>query len=212
MSSIALDLDGTLIDCRERQCQLAAALCRAIRLPLDVSAFWASKREGLTTRDALQDQGIAGSLAETIAQLWALAIEYDHWLRLDREFSGVTQALHQARNAGYDLHLITARRNARALFRQLAWLGWIDLFTSVQVVSPFRAAVEKAKHLRCLRPAVFIGDSETDLEAAESAQVAFSYVLTGQRSVRYWRSHPSSNYGSEFETIGEALIGIAYAK
>lgn len=185
MTSIAFDLDGTIIDCRERQCMLTVALCRAIPVRLDVDEFWHAKREGATTRQALrkclEDQTIANSLAE----LWARQIEQEQWLRLDRILPGVIEVLEIIQTANVQLHLITARRDRQALYRQLSWLGLRSFFASINVVSPQNASSEKGAFLSGIHPLLFVGDTESDYHSAQASRTAFHPVATGQRSWKF---------------------------
>jgi phosphoglycolate phosphatase-like HAD superfamily hydrolase len=84
--------------------------------------------------------------------------------------------------------LLTARRDPVALAGQLAALGLAPDFHAVEVVDPREAADAKAAHLRAARPALFVGDSETDFAAAERVGVPFIGVDTGQRSAPFLRA------------------------
>ncbi len=60
-----------------------------------------------------------------------------------------------------------------------------QLFTTGRVVDPGAAVVAKAAVLERLAPAGFIGDSDSDGEAAARAGIPFVAVATGQRSRSY---------------------------
>ncbi|HWV86108.1 MAG TPA: HAD family hydrolase, partial [Capillimicrobium sp.] len=130
---IALDLDGTLLDCRPRQVALAAALHGP---GLDEAAFWAAKREGATTRAALEALGVDGERAARLARRWAAEVEDDRWLALDAPLPGVAAALTALREAGRDAVVLTARRRADAVRRQVAATGLGALVGAVEVVDP----------------------------------------------------------------------------
>ena len=189
MRIIALDLDGTLVDCKERQSLLAASLCRAAGFELNIEAFWAAKRAGATTASAICGQGIDVPLATKLSKLWVKHIESEAWLRMDRLLPGVMSTLHDARELGFRLHLVTARTNERALSRQLRWLSIAPFFDHVEVVCPQEASQQKAKYLAAVAPIVFIGDSESDAAAANGAQIKFVAVTNGQRSAAYLQAH-----------------------
>lgn len=211
MRVIALDLDGTLLDCKERQSLLAATLCRAADLELDIEAFWTAKRAGATTASAISMQGIDATLASKLSRLWVEQVESDVWLRMDRLFPGVMHSLHDAHELGFHLHLVTARSNARALTRQLRWLSLAPFFDHVEIVCPHEASRQKAIYLAALAPLVYIGDAESDAAAANVARVKFLAVTSGQRSSAYLQLN--TNLGTQEIKSGlqEALADFYHA-
>lgn len=211
MSVIALDLDGTLLDCRERQSLLAASLCRAAGFELNLEDFWNAKREGLTTESAICKQGVGGRLATKLSGLWVEQIESDVWLRMDRLLAGVLRSLHNARKLGFQLHMITARANEPALGRQLRWLSLETLFDRVQVVYPREASQQKETYLSAVEPLVFIGDTESDAAAAKAAKVRFLAVTSGQRSSEYLQANAHLGAQEIKPNLHEALQDFLYA-
>ena len=173
---LALDLDGTLLDCRRRQVELA----RHVAPALDGRRFWAAKRMGATTRSALAEQGIEGAAA---AAAWGAAIEDPEWLALDAVLPGAVEAIERARAAAFEPLVLTARRDAAAVREQVARSGLP--VAGVHVVDPRRAAPEKAALLRELAAAGLVGDTESDAAAAREAGVAFAAVGSGQRAPRF---------------------------
>lgn len=180
---IGLDLDGTLISCRERQMTLLGLLAKACRLVLDVPACWALKREGLSNRAALVRLGARAEQAERVASLWEQGIEDFHWLRHDQLLPGVPERLRQWREAGHSLHLISARRNPVSAAMQLLYLG-LDDFASVDFVDPFQAN-GKRQVLERVCPEVYIGDTERDYICARETGVLPLLLCSGLRSRAY---------------------------
>lgn len=179
---IALDLDGTLIDCRPRQILLLEKLLQ--RLPsntIDLGAIWNSKRSGLTTAAALHHQGMSISSTEEIVRQWRDQIEEDEWLALDMPFSGVPEILAELRSI-HPIFLLTARRRADAVGKLLRDFGLQDFFSDVCVVDPANAVAQKAAVLAARQPLLYCGDSEIDARAAELAVAPFVGVTWGQRS------------------------------
>jgi phosphoglycolate phosphatase-like HAD superfamily hydrolase len=184
-STIAFDLDGTLLDCRARQVALAAALVPG----LPEQPFWDAKREGATTREALEWVGVHAATAATVAVRWTAEIEDDCWLRNDRPLPRALAALRRLHMAGQRLTVITARRRPEAVVAQVATLGLGELLGSVEVVDPRDAASAKAAVLRSQAPAAFVGDTESDASAAQAAGVRFLAVASGQRSAGWLRAN-----------------------
>ena len=208
MRVIALDLDGTLLDCKERQSLLAASLCRASGIVLNIELFWSAKREGATTTSAILEQGIDVAFATKLSKLWTTHVESEAWLQMDRLFPGVMRALQDARKLGIRLHLVTARTNECALRRQLHWLSIDPFFDHVEVVCPREAAQQKAKYLSVSMPDLYIGDSETDAIAAKAAQIRFLAVTSGQRSAAYLQSRTDINVKDLKFDFTEVMRGI----
>lgn len=175
---VALDLDGTLIDAKVRQVELARFHLGAFGVELDGEVLWAKKREGATTRAALEAMGYP--CAAEVAAGWARDIESREWLVRDAWLDGVPEVLGALRERGLKLKVVTARQDEAALREQVEALGVSALVDEVVVVDPRRTAIEKAAHLEGV--ALFVGDSESDAEAARLAGVPFVAVATGVRS------------------------------
>jgi phosphoglycolate phosphatase len=180
-SALALDLDGTLVDCRRRQVELARHLVPR----LDPERFWADKRMGATTRAALEAQGIAPDEARAAADAWVARIEDVRWLRVDAVLPGAAAAVAAVRAAGLEPMVLTARRDAQAVRAQIAATG-LEV-GRVVVVDPRRAADEKAAALQETGAVGLVGDSESDAAAARAAGVPFAAVGSGQRDPRFLR-------------------------
>lgn len=180
---VGLDLDGTLISCRERQMTLLGQLVRACRIELDIQDCWALKREGMGNRAAMMRLGMTPEGAEAVAMLWEQAIEDFHWLEYDRLLPGVPDTLRCWTEAGHTLHLISARRNPVCAAMQLRRLG-LNGFASLDFVDPF-AIDGKRQALDRVRPDVYIGDTERDFLCAREVGIAPLLLCSGLRSRTY---------------------------
>lgn len=190
MSSLwlALDLDGTLISCEERQTGLLAELLGEVGLPLEIAGqAWLRKREGASTSAALQSLGLAPPLASSLASRWVEAIEEEAWLLYDRLLPGVLGVLERLHSEGFKLALVTGRRDGDALEDQLRHLDLRRRFDALHRVSPLDALHAKAAVFTALQPRAAIGDTEIDAQAAASASIPFAAVSTGQRSEAFLR-------------------------
>lgn len=187
--SVALDLDGTLIDARHRQVGVAVEAVAALSGgQLDASRFWRHKRSGATTAGALIRLGYEEAIAAALAQRWRSRVEADDWLAQDRPLPGVVRRLTRLRDAGCAVLVITARSRPEGAGRSLRAAGLESHVDRLIVVDPSSAATDKADSLRGNRARWFVGDTESDGAAAAAADVPFVAVGTGQRSERYLRS------------------------
>jgi phosphoglycolate phosphatase-like HAD superfamily hydrolase len=203
---IAIDLDGTIIDCRNRQSTLAASLFRAHVGPLDSHQYWILRRDGLSNKMALQALGCAPSIASYIDTAWRNYIESIFWLQLDRPISGAKEALCLGRQLGVKWALITARSSRKNLLLQLSTLGLLDSLSEICVVLPASAADSKSRILRELKPNAFIGDTESDFAASVLASVPFLGVASGQRSCSFLRR---SGVNLVFPCFAEAFTHLS---
>jgi phosphoglycolate phosphatase-like HAD superfamily hydrolase len=149
---------------------------------LDEARFWRLKRAGATTREALASLGARAAVAERAARRWGERIESDEWLSRDRALPGVARSLESLRRSDRGVAVLTARRRAVGAARSLEAAGLDRLIDELIVVDPADAATAKARELRRLQALVFVGDTESDGEAARRADVPFAAVSTGQRS------------------------------
>jgi len=191
MKTLALDLDGTLLDCEARHCALMRQVCRMDALQGDfIAHYWAAKREGASNLQALQALGHPAAADRAAA--WARDIEHWPWLGFDRLLPGVVEALALCTQR---IVVLTARRAPALLRQQLDRLALSAAIDELVVVPPSDAVAAKADALRRLQPRAFVGDTESDAAAATRAGTAFLAVDSGMRSPRFWQaratlSHP----------------------
>lgn len=185
---VAFDLDGTLIDARRRQVEVTASLLAAHgAAPLHRARFWRLKRTGATTDSALTRLGYDALVAGAVAAAWPEQMESDAWLAGDRALPGVRRVLARLRAEDRAIAVLTARRRAAGAQRSLEAAELSTLVDELTVVAPAQASSAKARQLRALGAAWFIGDTDSDGAAARGAGVAFAAVSTGQRSPGYLR-------------------------
>jgi len=186
----AFDLDGTLITCRERQVAVARDVIGELGIgALDEARFWSEKRAGATTLAALREMGVDDGLARRAARDWAGRIEDPGYLEIDRPLPGAQTALERARNAGFEPVIVTARRDALEVARQVMRLDLLRSRANLFVVEPDRATDQKAETLSKVGAVAFVGDTEGDARAAADAGVPFAAVLTGQRDSDFLARH-----------------------
>lgn len=187
---LALDLDGTLVSCAPRHCALMRQLCRGDALPADfIPRYWAAKREGASNLRALRTLGHPAAQAR--ADAWAREIEHWPWLGWDRLLPGVATALAARRHR---VVVLTARREPYFLRQQLDRLGLSTLIDDLIVVPPAEASQSKARQLQALKPLAFVGDTESDADAAQAVGTPFLALSCGMRSASFWQLHGQPPY------------------
>lgn len=184
---IALDLDGTLIDCEKRQVQLMAHALRSAgnTTAFDEYQFWSLKRSGANNVSALRSLSYDEPTVSAATRVWNDLIETPEWLQRDAILPGVLEGLVRLADLGYQRHLLSARQQPQNAQQQLQHLGLTGLLDAVSFVSPARASVAKAEYLQTHPSVLFIGDTESDYAAAQTSGTPFIAVSTGQRSAQY---------------------------
>jgi phosphoglycolate phosphatase len=180
-----LDLDGTILDIREKyhrlHCRIALDLGREL---LPRGTFWARKRTGVALEDLLPDWDEAAR-AE-YSRRWLAEIELPLYTRFDRLVPGARESLLRLASQ-FELVLVTLRRDGQELRRQLRRLGVAPLFSRLLVRGDHDGTeLTKAQLLRLTvapdgRRSVVVGDSEEDVRAARALGSPFVAVLTGMR-------------------------------
>lgn len=183
---ILLDLDGTVLDIRERYCRLHEDLARDLgQPPLRADVFWQSKREKMRTPELLA--GWPPQVQAEYEVRWVAAIERRSYVRLDTLLPGVAPVL-QRLSRQFDLVLATLRRDEPLLADQLDRLNVNRFFRHVLAAGPARGS--KADIVLPFvsangRNGLVVGDSEADVEAARAAGLPAVCVLTGIRSEHF---------------------------
>jgi phosphoglycolate phosphatase-like HAD superfamily hydrolase len=190
-----LDLDGTLVNVKEKYCRLHTDIARELnREPLPGDLFWALKRQGVSLETLLEDWDEPARQAYN--RRWLDEIEAAAYTRLDTLMPSAPETL-SALAMRFKLVLATMRRDGLGLRRQLHWLGIRTFFSDLLVAADYRSTVYTKAQL--LRPAfsmnggraVVVGDSEADVEAARELGVPSICVLTGIRDRRFLQAlHP----------------------
>jgi len=179
------DLDGTLLDIREKYHRLHRRIATDLgRDPLPRSVFWARKRRGATLEALLPDWEEAAR--REYARRWLGEVELPLYTRFDRLVPGARHALVRLARE-FELVLITLRRDGRELRRQLRDMGLDQLFSRLLVSGDYGGAELTKTQLLSLndppekRRSIVIGDTEEDVSAARAMRAPVIVVLTGMR-------------------------------
>ena len=189
---IVLDLDGPILDGRERHYACYRALLeQAGATPLPLERYWALKRDRVDRRRLLSESD-AAAFYDRFLEGWLARIETPELLALDRVQPGALESLHAWRDAGVPLALVTARREEASLLAQLDGLRLRSLFAAV-VLTPFAETGEAKARAFTLRVGStacrgWIGDTEVDVDAARRLGAPSIAVTCGLRTAEYLRS------------------------
>jgi HAD superfamily hydrolase (TIGR01549 family) len=184
-----MDVDGTLVDAKERH--IAAFKLAMRRNGLHCSSsqcqvYYRRRRAGVTARAVFEQLG--GKLAESLESTRIALLESQQLLSYDKLVPGAAKALRELRRNGATLVLVSHRRKRRLLERQLERFAVRPLVHAV-FISKRSSKVEAVRHIveklnlrreECL----VIGDTESDIESGQYSGIATVGVLSGIRNRR----------------------------
>lgn len=185
-NKIAFDLDGTLLDSRKRHEIVMKEVLKNHSVELDVSDLVSFKSYGNNNIEWLLSKNVSENEAKEINKEWISLIENEEYLKNDVLYPDVIKVLKNLSKEN-DLFLITARNNKANVVSQIRNLGIAQYFKNIYVVSSsFGTAALKSEKLRENFINIFIGDTESDYEAALIADCKFEAVSYGFRNKVYW--------------------------
>lgn len=209
IKQIFLDLDGPLLDGRERHYHCYRSIIEKFGFkPIGIDEYWKKKRALVNRRDLLNLSG-AEEIYDAFLSIWLSMIETPEALILDKVQEGAIDCLCDWKEQGIELVLVTMRKNKLALEVQLNATGLRQFLDSVLVCDHAEGGSGKANAAcKLLQNEVsktdilWIGDTEADWDAAKSLGCRIVLVANGLRNDDY------------LEALGGALVipSIAFLK
>lgn len=193
--SIFLDLDGPLLDGRERHYHCYQTILRNLGTePISVNEYWDLKRAKINRRELLAMSG-AEEFYDQFLTRWMEMIEQRNSLALDKVQEGAINRLEDWKQHGTSLYLVTMRRDKLGLEDQLVDLDLRPLLDEVMIVDHALGGEGKANAVRKGFPGkkidsdcIWIGDTEADWKAARSLGCSVILLFNGLRNEAYLRS------------------------
>ena len=175
---IFFDLDGTLIDSKQRLYRLFQHLVPSSVLTFE--EYWSYKKHKIDHKKILETKfSFSEKNIVSFQKNWMDKIELPEWLAFDKPFKGVTAYLIELQKQ-HELYLVTARQFESSVLMQLADFGWTGIFTKVFVTA------QKSEKIDMLENAVstnsadwFVGDTGKDIETGKSLGIQTAAVLSG---------------------------------
>ena len=197
ISTLILDLDGPILDTRLRHYQCYHDILSQHGFePMPMDMYWSMKRQRKDRHAQLVVSGADGIYHEFLSY-WLERIEQKEYLKLDQVQSGAVEIVNGWRNSGLMVNLVTMRNDHDNLLWQMDQLGISSLFNAIQAVGIAAGSAGKASAARSLighldvKSALWIGDTEADLESARLLGIGVCLVENGLRVPDYLASlHP----------------------
>lgn len=193
-----LDLDGTLIDSRERHYRLMRELLSdaAPMERFDPTEFMKYKADGHSGLQYLTDcLGLPEDAAKRLMALWRQQIEEERWLALDVLYPDTLEFLERLKQKHIKIYYLTARQNREGLLHELDRLRIAGYADEVLVVSPVHAGEEKKQVVETIlgktgeiaEQVCIVGDTENEYRLAEELSLPRFLLNRGFRSKKYWK-------------------------
>ena len=205
MRTIVFDLDGTILDSRERHSLLLRDILDEINIfvdPQKLNDYLKYKSDGYSTKKFLVDIcKLSYENADICSKIWISRIENREYILRDELYPGVKEVLEYMLQK-YKLILLTARRDKRLLEYQLKKFDIHKTFNEIICVNPLNAKEEKKTAVSNLKNVfVYFGDTEVDYNAAIKNNVLFCAMDYGFRSKLYWNKKGIITYSDLKEAI-----------
>jgi phosphoglycolate phosphatase len=182
MRNIFFDLDGTLIDSKQRLYKLFCDL-----LPknnLSFTEYWDLKRLQVGHEKIISDLNNPGLAFEDFHGNWMKKIESKEYLELDTPFPGVIEMLAGLKKKGNQVTIVTSRQFPELAQWQINKWGWQEYISNIIVTEQNAEKVDLIKRqFFTLDPSdIIAGDTGKDIEAGHQLGIISIAVLSGFRN------------------------------
>jgi phosphoglycolate phosphatase-like HAD superfamily hydrolase len=175
---IYLDLDGTLIDPRQRMHGLFMELVDGP--VMDFDTYWQYKRIPTNQKDMLvRFYNYNDEQIKLFNTAWMQKIEDEKRLAMDQPFAGISERLQQLAE-NHDLFVVTARQNPAYVTEQLSHFKWNNFFKEVLVTGQTCSKAELVQSVTTPQSHdMFVGDTKDDIETGRQLGVKAIAVCSG---------------------------------
>lgn len=190
MSVIYFDLDGPLLDVAEKYYRTYSDIVSASGyVPIDKFLYWELKRNRTPEKEILELSG-AGRITNIYKAKRKSCIETDLYIEMDTLQPCVDVVLKSLSEKGFRINLVTLRTSSEQLHKQLKSLGIFHFFENILSSGAETTPRWKIKYDLItekgnghpFKEAIFVGDTETDIIAANELGLCSVGVLNGIRN------------------------------
>jgi phosphoglycolate phosphatase len=208
-STIFLDLDGPILECKMRHYACYLDLCRSRELhPLSREEYWELKRQRVKGATLFQRSGARGDAGD-LMRSWIALVEQPGYLALDAVHPWVFDVLSSWVAGGARLCLATLRSNVAGLHAELERFELRRFFDRVVISDSALGGEGKAAAAAASgidpQSSVWIGDTEVDAVAANAVGSRLYLVTCGIRTEEYLRSLRTGEVVSDLRAVRDRL-------
>lgn len=206
IKTLFFDLDGTLIDSRERLYRLFIHLAPNPTISFD--EYWNYKMAKKSNEWILKNKfGIKENAAiESFTRNWMKKIESPQYLALDKLFPDTISVLDKLHNV-VSMYIITARQHPSNLMLQLENLDLIKYFKSVLVTEQKNSKTDLIRSLDFpLNASAIIGDTGEETLVGKELGLITINVLTGFRNKAVLETYQPDFIYKDLTEFGKKII------
>ena len=180
--NIYLDLDGTLINIKNRHYMLYHDMCvKSGGKPLSLEKYWDIRRGRGVWIEILKLSKISQSI-EKFALDFSNDIESQKYLKHNELFDYTLPTLKKLTNQN-NLYLVTLRQNKKNLLKELNTFGLTTFFK--EILSSGDNKTNLISMTNFTKNDIVVGDTEIDIFAAKELGLASIAVLSGIRNKEF---------------------------
>jgi len=186
IETIFIDLDGPILDGKYKHYKCYADIINKYGgKPIDIESYWNMKRSKIK-RTILLEMSNFQSDYSTFYEEWLENIEKVQYLELDVIKPFAKETLNQWKKVVNNIILVTMRQNRENLIYQLGKLNILNVFNEIITCSPLitNSKYEALKG-KDFGNAVFIGDTEEDMNTAKALNITSIAVTNGLRQKEF---------------------------
>jgi phosphoglycolate phosphatase-like HAD superfamily hydrolase len=200
--AIAFDLDGTLIDIKERDYKVYSDILKNNTFkPLNIAEYWNLRRKHTNIFEILEQSSDSESFGQYFLVQRNLLIESNEYLTLDKLFKHARKTILYVRSV-YNCIMVTRRKNETDTINQIFRLGIKDLFKYSIIVQGDK--IDAFKSIENLR--YVVGDTENDIIPANNLNLKSVAVTTGIRDYSFLKTCGPSYIISSLEKLLEIVL------
>jgi len=176
--NIFFDLDGTLIDSKERLYRLFQHLVPESNFTFE--EYWEYKKARINHKEILNNQfKYSNTNIESFEKDWMSSIESSEWLNYDKPIEGIFEYLTKLKLKN-DLYVVTARQSENMLKAQFENFKWTGIFKKIFIT------FQKYDKYDLIRDDIkvdkndwFVGDTGLDILTGKKLGIKTAAVLSG---------------------------------
>lgn len=184
MSNIFIDLDGTILDSKQRVYKLFIDLSGE---NLTFENYWNYKRDLFSNEWILEEMFyFTKDQIDLFSTKWLQKIESNEYLAYDKLFNSSIKALRNMIDNGAKLHLVTSRQFASKVSEQLNKLKIHNYLKTILVTEAKISKLDLIKKSNIIineKVDLFIGDTGVDINTGKALKIKTIAVLSGFRSL-----------------------------
>jgi phosphoglycolate phosphatase-like HAD superfamily hydrolase len=224
---IITDFDGPIMDLADRYYHVYQLCLAQVRTPdqsikiLTKSEFWAYKRAKVSDQQVGIASGLTADQAEIFKQIRDRTAHQLEYLSLDRVIPGAIPALEQIQASGIELIVMTLRRTCELniAFEQYGLDRFFPIDCRYCLTDDYQKQGDikdktqlMAQALSELKPEPntwMIGDTETDIIAAQTHGIRVIGVLSGIRDLDRLEQYQPDRIVADLATAVDYVFGLS---